>query len=87
MAALSFYRTLRAIGLVVKNDRFAFALHFFGGTSPFPRMLFTKFHHDAHPRKVSESRGMGAKEKGLYRFFPLIDAPCHTFVLIWCVNG
>jgi len=37
--------------------------HFFGGASPFSRMLFTKFHHDAHPLEAIGSRGACAKKE------------------------
>jgi hypothetical protein len=49
-----------------------FALHFFGGASPFPRMLFTEFHHDAHPLEAIGSRGSGAKKDASPDFSSLL---------------
>jgi len=47
-------------------------------------MLFWDLGDDAHPLKVSGSRGVGAKEKGPYRFFFLMK---HSVSLLSCFNS
>jgi hypothetical protein len=57
----------------VKNDRPALALRFFGSASPFPRMVFQRFDHDAHPLEAIGSRGAGAKKEASTDFFISFD--------------
>ena len=51
------------------------------------RMLFWDLGHDAHPLKVSGSRGVGAKEKSLYGFFLLLKHPVSLSACIGLLTG